>query len=365
MGNVRTLSFDDLDEVSQLWAKVFAPRGAICLRSLERYLKEVFLFSPWSDRRLPSLVYEDKGQVVGFLGVLPRRMDFSGTPVTVAVASQMLDPGKPRPFAPIELLRRFFSGPQDLSFSDGANDVAHTLWESAGGSVAMLYSSVWTRVLRPAQYSIGLCEAKRLFHPLPRALRPFCRIFDGLVTRLNPSPYRVEAPEIGTAEAVDRPSVLLDCIREFSANRMLRPEYDPSSFQWLIRHATAQKMHGDLQMEVVRGSAGENLGSYAYYVKSGRTAQVLHFAAKPRYRVHVLDHLFYRAHQKGAVAISGQLEPAFARLLSRNRCTFTWSGGVLIQSRNERLLNAIHHGDAFLSRLDGEWWMRFCDLAGS
>jgi hypothetical protein len=37
----------------------------------------------------------------------------------------------------------------------------------------------------------------------------------------------------------------------------------------------------------------------------------------------------------------------------------------LIHSRNEKLLNAIYHGDAFLSRLEGEWWMRFCDLAAS
>src|SRR6185503_15284214 len=98
---------------------------------------------------------------------LPRRMDFSGRSVTVGVASQlMIDPSKPRPFAPIELLRNFFAGPQDLSFSDGANDAAQMLWESVGGSIAMLYSSVWTKVLRPAQYSMALCEDRRFLHPL-------------------------------------------------------------------------------------------------------------------------------------------------------------------------------------------------------
>jgi hypothetical protein len=133
----------------------------------------------------------------------------------------------------------------------------------------------------------------------------------------------------------------------------------------LLQQANEQKTHGDLQMEVVRSDDDEIIGSYMYYVKPGRTAQVMQFAGKPRQRRLVLEHLFYRARQKGAVAVSGQGEPAYARLLAQSHCVFTWSNGVLIQSRNEKLLNAIHHGDAFLSRLEGEWWMRFCDLAAS
>jgi hypothetical protein len=159
--------------------------------------------------------------------------------------------------------------------------------------------------------------------------------------------------------------VLLDCVKRFSAGRTLRPEYELTSFQWLLRKATEQKTHGDLQIELVCAAAGEIVGCYAYYVKPGRTAQVLQFAGKPRHRALVLEHLFHSAHQRGAVAVSGQLEPAFARLLSRNHCGFTWSGGVLIQSRDEKLLNAIHHGDAFISRLEGEWWMKFCDMAAA
>ncbi|HET9131951.1 MAG TPA: GNAT family N-acetyltransferase, partial [Terriglobia bacterium] len=112
MGNVRTFSCADLGEVSKLWARVFAPQAALSMSSLERYMEEVFVSNPWSHRDLPSFVYEDKGEIVGFLGVLPRRMDFSGKVVTVAVASQlMLAPEKPRPFAALELIRRFFTGP--------------------------------------------------------------------------------------------------------------------------------------------------------------------------------------------------------------------------------------------------------------
>jgi hypothetical protein len=34
---------------------------------------------------------------------------------------------------------------------------------------------------------------------------------------------------------------------------------------------------------------------------------------------------------------------------------------VLAQSRNPAILQAVQLGDAFLSRLEGEWWARFSD----
>jgi hypothetical protein len=186
---------------------------------------------------------------------------------------------------------------------------------------------------------------------------------DTLVTRIPGSPYWLSEPADGTiAETIDGAG-LLECIRRYSAKRALRPDYDANSFQWLFQQAGRQRLHGGLQCEVVRDSAGETLGWYAYYVKPGGIAQVLQIGGRSRRAGCVLDHLFYNARHKGAVAISGQFDPAFAKLLARNQCSFTWSGSVLIHSRNERLLNAIHRGDAFLTRFEGEWWMRFCDLS--
>jgi hypothetical protein len=155
---------------------------------------------------------------------------------------------------------------------------------------------------------------------------------------------------------------LLDRIRKFSAKRALRPDYDPGSFQWLFQQAAKQRLHGELQAALVQDSRGETIGWFVYYIKTNGIAQVLQIGGTPRQAGCVLQHLFYRAQQKGAVAVSGQGEPAFVKLLARNQCSFTCSGSVLIHSRNERLLNAIHRGDAFLSRFEGEWWMRFCDL---
>jgi hypothetical protein len=157
-------------------------------------------------------------------------------------------------------------------------------------------------------------------------------------------------------------AVLLDCVRKSCIHRALHPEYDLSSFRWLLSKAAEQQKHGNLNSAVVKSAAGEILGWYVYYVRHGGIAQVLQLGGEPRHIDRVLDRLFYRAHEKGAVAVSGQLEPAFVHALASAHCNFAWSSGVLIQSRNQHLLNAIHRGDAFLSRLEGEWWMRFCDL---
>ena len=49
----------------------------------------------------------------------------------------------------VEMLRQFFRGPQDLSFTDGAGEGAGMAWIGAGAHPARLYSLNWTRVLRP------------------------------------------------------------------------------------------------------------------------------------------------------------------------------------------------------------------------
>ena len=38
------------------------------------------------------------------------------------------------------------------------------------------------------------------------------------------------------------------------------------------------------------------------------------------------------------------------------RCDGTWT---LVHTRHADVATAIHQGNAFLSRLEGEWWLRF------
>ena len=74
----------------------------------------------------------------------------------------------------------------------------------------------------------------------------------------------------------------------------------------------------------------------------------------------VLDHLFQHAWRRGAAAIEGRMEPRLARFLGERHCLFhSTSAFALIHARDPEVLGTLARGDAFFSRLEGEWWMRF------
>jgi hypothetical protein len=365
MGTIRQCLTEDIAEVSDLWARTFHLREPSMAELLSSYLQEIFFSNPWrEDNLLPSLVHQDRnGRITGFLGVVPRRMRFRGQSIRVAVASQlMVDRNEPSAFTALEMLRRLFSGGQDLTFSDGANDLSQKLWEAAGGNVAIPFSLTWTRILRPAGYWAGQCRERDLFMPFVRVSAPVRKTLDAAAARIPGSPYMFPAPITTHVESVPSTETILECLHGMTRGRELQPQYDLGSLNWLLEKAREQKKHGRLRASVVRNSGSETVGWHLYYAKQRAVAQVLQFGAKDACFDDVLGSLFRDAWLEGATAISGQVDPKFARHLAKNHCSFTWSGGVLAHSKNRDISNAIHRGDAFLTRLDGEWWMRFCDL---
>ena len=366
MISVRNFTGRDVRQVSRLWLKVFSPAQAHSEPpGLEHYLEEVFLQNPWRANHLSSLVCEDREGLSSVSSeFFPAECD-STESLTVAVASQlMIDPDKPLPLASVSLLRHFSTARRICAFSDGANQRALKMWEAGGGSAALLYSAEWTRVLRPAGLRRPTMGAPTVIRfSFPRRPAVVSRPGLGRVEVVTQSPYGVFKPVQTRAEEGVDAAVILDCIREFSARRALQPEYDLSSFRWLLSKAAEQQKHGNLQSTVVKRCCRRDSGVVRVLRQTWRNRAGAAARRESRATSAVcLTGCFYCAHQKGAVAVSGRLEPAFVHALAAARCSFAWSSGVIIQSRNQRLLNAIHRGDAFLSRLEGEWWMRFCDL---
>jgi hypothetical protein len=348
-----------------LWLKVFRRSRGPASEPLQDYFREIFFNNPWRDESLPSLVFEERGRgIVGFLGVLPRTMTFNERPIKVAVATQlMVDEDACPAYAAAKLVRKFFTGEQDLSLSDGASEDAERLWQAADGEVALLDSLAWTRVLRPTEYVMELLKRREPWMLVAKALRQVCRAVDAAVVRSRLG-RRYWLPEMDGTAVEEQPGedTLLWCIRHLAGNRALKPEYELDSFRWLLRQASEKQMFGGLRKGVVRDTHGEIMGWYLYYLKQGGIGQVLQIGGKPKCMRKVLNQLFCQAWRQGAVAISGKLEPRFVKELAQNRCGFTWPGyGVLVQSGNREILNAIHQGDAFLTRLEGEWWARFSD----
>jgi hypothetical protein len=143
-------------------------------------------------------------------------------------------------------------------------------------------------------------------------------------------------------------------------NYPLRAEYDLNSLRWLLAKAGEARRYGPLRSVIVRDESGRAAGCYVYYVKRGEVAQVLRLEARPETFDALMDCLARDAWERGAAAISGAMQPRFISELSNKRCRFACPGlGVLVQSRDRELLETIHRGEALLTRLDGEWWMRF------
>ena len=372
MGSIREFRREDVADVAALWLRVFRRRAGPAPQHLQDYFRHVFFDNPWRDPALPSLVYQDPGKrVAGFLGVIPRAMSFHGAPIRVAVCTQLMVDESARPsYAAAKLVKALFAGAQDLSFSDGANGVSEKLWQSAGGSVALLYSLRWTQVLRPAEYALLQLQRREPLQRLARALLPGARAIDAAVARGALGPrlrkYRPRQPPGTVVEHAPSDETLLGCVRQFCGGRALLPKYSLESFGWLVGRAGDKKRHGDLRKGVVRGLGGKILGWYLYYLQRGEVAQVLQFGGRPGSIHGVLNTLAGDAWRQGAVALAGQVEPRFAVELADRGCHVTWPGytpGIwaVAHSKNAALLDAIQRGDAFLTRLEGEWWARFSD----
>ena len=363
MERIRPFVEGDIPRVADLHRRVFrtsAHSSEQLQAQYARYFKQVFLNNPWYDERLPSLVCETaQGAIAGFLGVMPRWLSIKGQPIQAAVSSQyIVEPGPRSTVAALQLAKAFLAGPQDLSLADEASTAMRSLCERAGGSTALLYSLSWGRFLRPSQVVLSRLAKRRPLKPFALALRPLSRAVDGMAVRTPGSPFRQVAPSLSGGDL--SPETLLACLSEFTHDRAVRPEYDVGSLKWLFDVLAQRSEHGLFQKTALRNTMGEIVGWYLYQLNGGGIAEVVQVGAKKDFIKPVLDHLFYHAWRHGAIALTGRLDPQIIRELSERSSVFHHRGQwVLVHSRIPELLHAIHRGDAFLTRLEGEWCMRF------
>jgi hypothetical protein len=362
MAHVRPFTRDDIPQVSELHRRVFGtgPAGPGLHAAYHAYFTGVFLEHPWSDDAMPSLVCEEDGdRITGFLGVTPRRMLLDGHAVRVAVSSQfMVEPGSRAQLGAVKLLRAFAAGPQDLSLADEANEASRRIWEAVGGSTALLYGLYWLRPLRPAGCVVRRLEQRGTHPAAVSAWGAVGRVADAVLDRLPGAPLRPRAPADpgGVLDGETLARGLADVGRRFR----LRPIYDPGTLEWLFGVLAGKRGQGAFQRVAVRGPGHEPLGWYLYYSNPGGVGEVLQVGARDGAMGAVLDHLFHRAWREGLVALSGRIEPRHVRELSERDCIFYHRGyWTLVGSDRPGVLEAIHAGQALLTRLEGEWSMRF------
>jgi hypothetical protein len=358
MAAIRKLIESDIPAVVGLFERVYPQHRWASRAECQAYFREIFFASPWRDLDLPSWIAEQNGGIAGFVGVLPRPMTLRGRALRVAVGCQfMVDPGQRQSLVALQLAKSVLTGPQDLFIADGANREAQRLWLAAGGSAPLAYNLHWTRQLRPGRHALSLLAKRVALAPFALASRPAAALVDAVAARLPRNRFHSEDPGV-TDEALDAPSMLPDLLGMLRGT--VQPVYDARTLAWVLDQARRKMRHGLLRVRAVFKSGRRLIGWYAYYARAGAVNEVIQLAALEGEFDHVLRRLFADAWRHGATALHGRLDPRDLEPLSERRCWLRRDGTwTLTHSPHADLAAAIHQGEANLSRLEGEWWLRF------
>lgn len=354
---VRPLEETDVPAVADLHRRVFkipSPLTAELLTRYRDYYRTIFFENPWRDRSLSPLVCEEKGAIVGFLGIVPRPMKFKGQPVVAALTSQFVVDPASRSMAGVRLLKACFEGPQDLTFADESTDLTRQLWERLGGRTAYCHSFRWLAPLRPAQLTISTSRLERL----GGLLRLPAGLLDSVAVRIPRSPYGRPKPSAlpGRPLAAEQLREILDLSRA-----SLTISHTRESLEWVLsRISELTELHGPLHGVLVEASDGKPAGCYLYHRKPTGVSRVVLFRARAGQEREVIAHLFEDAWAAGSLAIGGVVPPNLQHVFARQRCMMDdYQKWFLVQSRSEDLLQAVCGGDDNFSLLDGEWITHF------
>lgn len=355
--SVRPFVEADIAQVAAVHRAAFRRADDPGLPVYRDYFLRTFLDNPAGGGPVSSLVYQEPGgRIVGFVGLVPRRVVFNRCQYQAVISSQfVVHPASHVGLVALRLAKAYLEGPQDLSIADEANDLSRKIWQGLGGTTALLLSIYWTRPLRPARLVVSRLRGRRALAPFAIAAAPLAAAADSVAVRLPSSPLRQRQPDTA-AELLDGRTAVAEA-PAFCGDHAVAVVYDTRTFQWLIDRARAGTDRPVLNAVVKNGSA--ILGWYIARLEADGACQLAHLAASPSTIHEVLDHLFYQAWRQGASSVTGRLEPRFMQALSDKHCVFHRRGPwLLIKTRLPELRHAFESGASCFSRLDGEWSLR-------
>ena len=271
---VRLFVEDDIPQVADLYWTVLRERRGPSPIQVQSRIHELYFESPWSSSSIRSLVFDENGEIVGFLGVVPRRMSCGGQSVVTALGGNFaVHPKFRSSLVGLHLLRTYMLGGQDLSMTDSANNVSRTLLERLGFTTILAFSVHWLRVLRPARfaaYAMSRFTNNAVAPWLEFAARPFCATLDNLAGRLSLNPFRPTESALQASEL--DVETLLSCQREFRNGYSLWPEYDAHALSWLLSFMARMKGHGDNLRKLLLRDGQRIVGWYIYSSAPGAIA---------------------------------------------------------------------------------------------
>jgi hypothetical protein len=353
---LRPFAADDIPQVARLHQQVFETGNDARSTAYDSYLTGTFLPGPRRVSGIESLVSEENGRITGFLGIIPFKAAVNERPVWIAVCTQFCVDPESRGMTGIKLIRRALEGPQDISLTDEANERTVKLWKWAGGDLVLGSSLHWIRPLRPARMALSWLRDRPGGRLAAVAASPAAALVDHILARL---PRNFPKPSSDTRLEDLPPARIIEGLPLVTRGRALSPVYEADSLGWYLARASAASNRGPLRTALVSGPK-ETAGWFMYHAKSGGIGEVLQVAAAPGAVETVLDHLLFDAWSHGLFALSGRADPPALQSYSDRHCYFTRRGpSTLVYARERVLLEPFHRGEAFFSRLDGEWCARF------
>ncbi len=364
MSRIRALEEADIEAVGAMFQRVLRRKSAPAPASLAAYMRRFYLDAPGRGEGIGSLVHLDEaGRVSGFVGVHGMPMTFEGRRLRAAICgSLMVEDRAGDPMAGARLLKAFMDGPQDLSFSETANEVSVQLWTRLHGVVLAQYSLDWVRVIRPSGFALGLLAdrvgALRLFGPLASAV-------DGLWRRPMRAGERhwsaLPAGETGQkglrVDEIDS-AAFAGLLEPLTAQFALRPDWEASGLDRILADAMQKPDLGDLVFASVAAPSGAVVGAFAYYARPGGIGRVLQVLARPGQAGHVIDHLVDHAALRGLTALRGRTQPVLMEAMLGRRIAFVPVASTVVHSRDDDILRAMTGSRAFLNGIAGEQWSR-------
>ncbi len=359
MSEIRPMRLEDIEEVAVLYRFVDKSDWRIPPEELPTWLRRILFEHPWFDPEIPSLVYvDDSGEILGFIGSHARRMRFDGEPIRMAAAGPLIaHPDVRNRGVGAMLWRRYLTGPQQLTITDGASDAMRQIFELIGGQMMHPSSIAWARVFSPFSFAgnRALGSTVTLRHRVKPWAQRMLPLLDVPAVRAT---GRFAAPAaIDTTDELLTPELLLEHLPRITRSLRLVPDYDEPFLEWLFAELHHNRTWGEPQRRLVRGKNGQVLGWYVYFVLPGEGCQVLHIAAHDRHAGAVLDNLFAHAVAHGGAAVQGRVEAHILAPLAHRGAFFGFSARSLVHCKDPDLLGAITSGHALLTRLEGEWWM--------
>lgn len=354
MTPIRPFREDDLPQVTSLYEHVIRSGSHEPRPGLAEYFRRTFLEHPWVDPEIPSLVYEESGRIVGFLGSHPRRFRFDGEEIRLACSGQLVTAPDARGAAPgLFLLREYLAGPQQLTITDGANEPMLVLWPRLGGEILQLSSIDWIRVFRPSALAVEyVLRGRRGL--ASRAASSVARAVDTVAKR---PATRGRAADGQSSREELTPEKLVEHLGAVASAFRLHPDYDERFVRWLMGELGVVHSRGNFFASLVRGRDGDVLGWYVSYARRGGVSDVIQVAATAGSEEVVLAHLLQDGRGRGVSALRGRLEPRLFHAALEIGSLLRFGTGALVHSRDPEIVCAIRSGHALLTRMEGEWWM--------